>query len=99
MFIKKKTIVNDSFKPIKIDVLASDNTECQIQVETEFEEFFFDLSQDAANSLRDFLTEFTSNQNQIKNVAIEFMEWSKTYYYKFDTTEKNFEKFLSQRKK
>ena len=37
-------------------------------------------------------------EKELQTLAIEFMDWSKTYYYKFDSTEKNFEKFLSQRK-
>ena len=76
MFIKKKQIVNEGpFTKLKIEVLASDKTECQIQVETKYDDFFFDLSVEAALSLRDFLTEFTGKQNQIQEYAIEFVEW------------------------
>lgn len=81
MFIKKKMIVSDDFQGIKIEVLASDKTECQIQVEKQFDDFFFDLSVEAALSLRDFLTEFTCKQNELKNYVLEFAKWKDLNFF------------------
>lgn len=82
MFIKKKQIVNEGpFTKLKIEVLASDKTECQIQVETKYDDFFFDLSVEAALSLRDFLTEFTCKQNEIKDYILEFSKWKDLNFF------------------
>ena len=60
MFIKKKRVVKESiFCKLKIDILASDKTELQIQVEkSEYDDFFFDLSVEQAVALRDGLNQF-----------------------------------------
>ena len=58
MYISKKTIVGKNGGSMKIVVLAADDQEMQIQVEKEYDDFFFDLSVEEAMALRDSLTEF-----------------------------------------
>lgn len=60
MFIEKTKLVSKSiFDSLEIDIIASDESELQIQVEkSEWDDFFFDLSVEQAIALRDGLNRF-----------------------------------------
>ena len=60
MFIEKTKLVSKSiFDSLEIDIIASDESELQIQVEkSEWDDFFFDLSVEQAIALRDGLNCF-----------------------------------------
>lgn len=60
MFIEKTKLVSKSiFDSLEIDIIASDESELQIQVKkSEWDDFFFDLSVEQAIALRDGLNRF-----------------------------------------
>jgi hypothetical protein len=64
MFIKKTKLVSKSIhSSLEIDILASDSSELQIQVEkSEWEDYFFDLSIEQAIALRDGLNLFINGR-------------------------------------
>ena len=64
MYIKLKTIIEPTIhSSIKVDILASDKTELQIQVEkSEWGDFFFDLTLSDAIKLREGLNEFIAER-------------------------------------
>jgi hypothetical protein len=58
-YIPLKTVIEKSpFSKLKLDVVASDPSEIQIQFEYGWTDEFFDLSVEEATKLRDTLTEF-----------------------------------------
>lgn len=58
-YIPLKTVIEKSpFSKLKLDVVASDPSEIQIQFGYGWTEEFFDLSVEEATKLRDTLTEF-----------------------------------------
>ena len=64
MYIPIKTVIEPSIHSnLKVDMLASDERELQIQVEKgEFDDFFFDLNIDEAIKLRAGLDEFIAGR-------------------------------------
>lgn len=65
MFIKKTRLVSDSpYGSLKIDILASDKSELQVQVEkNEYDDMFFDLSLEQVIAFRDGLNKFIDGRD------------------------------------
>jgi hypothetical protein len=62
-YIQLKTVIEPStFSKLKLDVVASDPYELQIQFKTGWTEEFFNLNPEQAEKLRDALNEFIGDQ-------------------------------------
>ncbi len=56
---------------------------------------FFDDKIMGDNAQTDFIAGIRFAEIELKNLAIEFKKWP--YYYKFDSPEENFERFITQK--